>query len=127
MQKISGMLKEHQDLEALIIFSVHAVAFTVLLYVIYLALDVSDAVQAKSTGPNQFFQEMFHKQIKQFQWRLYQMEVEKDSICLLYTSDAADEEDSVDLGGRRIRKKKKTRAREQNDPGVMMNEITPDM
>src|SRR5664280_3747368 len=25
-----------------------------------------------------------------------------DSTCLLYTSDAADEEDSVDLGGRRI-------------------------
>ena len=24
------------------------------------------------------------------------------TICLLYTSDAADEEDSVDLGGRRI-------------------------
>src|SRR5665648_445938 len=35
---------------------------------------------------------------------------EKSSIfkgCLLYTSDAADEEDSVDLGGRRIIKKKK--------------------
>src|SRR5664280_2028081 len=29
------------------------------------------------------------------------------SGCLLYTSDAADEEDSVDLGGRRIIKKKK--------------------
>ena len=28
-------------------------------------------------------------------------------ICLLYTSDAADEEDSVDLGGRRITQKKK--------------------
>ena len=28
-------------------------------------------------------------------------------ICLLYTSDAADEEDSVDFGGRRIIKKKK--------------------
>src|SRR5664280_3594864 len=28
-------------------------------------------------------------------------------VCLLYTSDAADEEDSVDLGGRRIIKKKK--------------------
>src|SRR5665648_1290710 len=28
-------------------------------------------------------------------------------ICLLYTSDAADEEDSVDLGGRRIIQKKK--------------------
>eukprot|EP00658_Telonema_sp_P-2_P059075 TRINITY_DN4776_c0_g1_i1.p1 TRINITY_DN4776_c0_g1~~TRINITY_DN4776_c0_g1_i1.p1 ORF type:complete len:493 (+),score=108.85 TRINITY_DN4776_c0_g1_i1:105-1583(+) len=29
--------------------------------------------------------------------------------CLLYTSDAADEEDSVDLGGRRIIKKKKSK------------------
>src|SRR5665648_1285596 len=28
-------------------------------------------------------------------------------VCLLYTSDAADEEDSVDLGGRSIIKKKK--------------------
>ena len=28
-------------------------------------------------------------------------------ICLLYTSDAADERSSVDLGGRRIIKKKK--------------------
>eukprot|EP00658_Telonema_sp_P-2_P007263 TRINITY_DN12707_c0_g1_i1.p1 TRINITY_DN12707_c0_g1~~TRINITY_DN12707_c0_g1_i1.p1 ORF type:complete len:112 (-),score=32.27 TRINITY_DN12707_c0_g1_i1:71-406(-) len=31
------------------------------------------------------------------------------STCLLYTSDAADEEDSVDLGGRRIIKKKKVK------------------
>src|SRR5665648_1290771 len=31
--------------------------------------------------------------------------------CLLYTSDAADEEDSVDLGGRRIIKKKTTTTR----------------
>ena len=31
----------------------------------------------------------------------------KPWLCLLYTSDAADEEDSVDLGGRRIIKKKK--------------------
>eukprot|EP00658_Telonema_sp_P-2_P067832 TRINITY_DN56768_c0_g1_i2.p1 TRINITY_DN56768_c0_g1~~TRINITY_DN56768_c0_g1_i2.p1 ORF type:complete len:325 (-),score=81.14 TRINITY_DN56768_c0_g1_i2:43-1017(-) len=30
-----------------------------------------------------------------------------NAFCLLYTSDAADEEDSVDLGGRRIIKKKK--------------------
>ena len=28
-------------------------------------------------------------------------------LCLLYTSDAADERSSVDLGGRRIIKKKK--------------------
>ena len=32
----------------------------------------------------------------------------KGRICLLYTSDAADERSSVDLGGRRIIKKKKT-------------------
>ena len=31
--------------------------------------------------------------------------------CLLYTSDAADERSSVDLGGRRIIKKKKSSAR----------------
>ena len=30
-----------------------------------------------------------------------------DQACLLYTSDAADERSSVDLGGRRIIKKKK--------------------
>ena len=32
--------------------------------------------------------------------------------CLLYTSDAADEEDSVDLGGIRILNKKKKKNRE---------------
>ena len=31
------------------------------------------------------------------------------NACLLYTSDAADERSSVDLGGRRIIKKKKIR------------------
>ena len=30
----------------------------------------------------------------------------KGQVCLLYTSDAADERSSVDLGGRRIIKKK---------------------
>ena len=30
-----------------------------------------------------------------------------NDVCLLYTSDAADERSSVDLGGRRIIKKKK--------------------
>eukprot|EP00658_Telonema_sp_P-2_P050634 TRINITY_DN38658_c0_g1_i1.p2 TRINITY_DN38658_c0_g1~~TRINITY_DN38658_c0_g1_i1.p2 ORF type:complete len:100 (-),score=7.30 TRINITY_DN38658_c0_g1_i1:32-331(-) len=34
--------------------------------------------------------------------------------CLLYTSDAADEEDSVDLGGRRIIKKKKKEERDKS-------------
>ena len=32
-----------------------------------------------------------------------------EQSCLLYTSDAADERSSVDLGGRRIIKKKKNR------------------
>ena len=35
------------------------------------------------------------------------------SFCLLYTSDAADERSSVDLGGRRIIKKKNTYKKEE--------------
>ena len=35
----------------------------------------------------------------------------KECNCLLYTSDAADERSSVDLGGRRIIKKKTTKRR----------------
>eukprot|EP00828_Plagiopyla_frontata_P039379 TRINITY_DN5177_c0_g1_i1.p2 TRINITY_DN5177_c0_g1~~TRINITY_DN5177_c0_g1_i1.p2 ORF type:complete len:107 (-),score=31.35 TRINITY_DN5177_c0_g1_i1:7-327(-) len=37
-------------------------------------------------------------------WKLLNKKV---NICLLYTSDAADEEDSVNLGGRRVIQKKK--------------------
>ena len=37
------------------------------------------------------------------------------STCLLYTSDAADERSSVDLGGRRIIKKKKIAAETSRD------------
>ena len=40
---------------------------------------------------------------------LYEICFEQSWNCLLYTSDAADEEDSVDLGGRRIHKKKNKR------------------
>ena len=36
------------------------------------------------------------------------------SICLLYTSDAADERSSVDLGGRRIIKKNKKHKKKKN-------------
>ena len=39
---------------------------------------------------------------------------ELDELCLLYTSDAADERSSVDLGGRRIIKKKKKKDRKKN-------------
>ena len=42
--------------------------------------------------------------------------------CLLYTSDAADERSSVDLGGRRIIKKKKTKQNlEKRDVGTTRN------
>ena len=39
--------------------------------------------------------------------RLYIFDLSRLLSCLLYTSDAADERSSVDLGGRRIIKKKK--------------------
>ena len=42
-------------------------------------------------------------------WAMYLVVAEKQGVdwtCLLYTSDAADERSSVDLGGRRIIKKK---------------------
>ena len=39
-------------------------------------------------------------------------------VCLLYTSDAADERSSVDLGGRRIIKKKKQVAQRGGDREV---------
>src|SRR5678810_966114 len=40
---------------------------------------------------------------KEGTWRTYNLQ--GDLTCLLYTSDAADERSSVDLGGRRIIKK----------------------
>ena len=44
---------------------------------------------------------------KDFRWAQCQMYYHALAcICLLYTSDAADERSSVDLGGRRIIKKK---------------------
>ena len=46
-------------------------------------------------------------------WRMKQMH--RLMICLLYTSDAADERSSVDLGGRRIIKKKNRHNIRQRD------------
>ena len=42
-------------------------------------------------------------------------------ICLLYTSDAADERSSVDLGGRRIIKKKNSRGDREGGGMSMKN------
>ena len=39
-------------------------------------------------------------------WHLGEADYALPNACLLYTSDAADERSSVDLGGRRIIKKK---------------------
>ena len=44
-------------------------------------------------------------------------------FCLLYTSDAADERSSVDLGGRRIIKKKNNKNIEQVG-GVLIRSVT---
>src|SRR5664280_537610 len=45
--------------------------------------------------------ELFHSRLSLSQIRKHRGG-DEDGGCLLYTSDAADEEDSVDLGGRRI-------------------------
>ena len=47
-----------------------------------------------------FLDDLFSDQVAQFRF-------DERGSCLLYTSDAADERSSVDLGGRRIIKKKK--------------------
>ena len=44
-----------------------------------------------------------------------------DQTCLLYTSDAADERSSVDLGGRRIIKKKKRQTTYVEDAETQMH------
>ena len=46
------------------------------------------------------------------------------STCLLYTSDAADERSSVDLGGRRIIKKKRNRSIEGSADAVTTPQTT---
>ena len=44
---------------------------------------------------------------KKIKSRFYRCHPVNGSLCLLYTSDAADERSSVDLGGRRLIKKNK--------------------
>eukprot|EP00828_Plagiopyla_frontata_P020682 TRINITY_DN2650_c0_g1_i3.p2 TRINITY_DN2650_c0_g1~~TRINITY_DN2650_c0_g1_i3.p2 ORF type:complete len:228 (-),score=40.43 TRINITY_DN2650_c0_g1_i3:63-746(-) len=59
--------------------------------------EVNGEREFKGVDQNMLFQEIEEAEIKF---------LEQANSCLLYTSDAADEEDSVDLGGRRIIKKK---------------------
>ena len=51
-----------------------------------------------------------HRSYGQRRHRSSTVRYEDAILCLLYTSDAADERSSVDLGGRRIIKKKKNEA-----------------
>ena len=62
--------------------------------------DVNDLVKLYG---NQ--QEVLKLHIQEFEIFIYP----KYRVCLLYTSDAADDMQCVDLGGRRIIKKEKTR------------------
>src|SRR5674536_130830 len=57
--------------------------------------------------------ELFHPDLGNIK-RFHQIKCFIIKVCLLYTSDAADEEDSVDLGGRRIIKKKKKKKKKKN-------------
>ena len=47
----------------------------------------------------------------------------ENRVCLLYTSDAADERSSVDLGGRRIIKKKKQRSKRMSNKEIHKKKI----
>eukprot|EP00658_Telonema_sp_P-2_P037442 TRINITY_DN26932_c0_g1_i3.p1 TRINITY_DN26932_c0_g1~~TRINITY_DN26932_c0_g1_i3.p1 ORF type:complete len:257 (+),score=55.68 TRINITY_DN26932_c0_g1_i3:207-977(+) len=61
-------------------------------------------------GPNELAVKMFKAKTNWFvglgAYAICRGDMKRFKVCLLYTSDAADEEDSVDLGGRRIIKKK---------------------
>src|SRR5665648_324964 len=56
---------------------------------------------AQTEGERRLSEEEVPVELEKFQVAL-KVAAEQVRDCLLYTSDAADEEDSVDLGGRRI-------------------------
>ena len=69
-------------------------------------LQSAEAIEADiDNDVNYFLVVLGGKNIGYFAWKMENTALHL--ICLLYTSDAADEEDSVDLGGRRFIKKKK--------------------
>ena len=71
-------------------------------------IPASEITRRKSSGPSKTIRSVPIKKDATGCW---------SSACLLYTSDAADERSSVDLGGRRIIKKKNkhTHTWERND------------
>ena len=79
---------------------------------------IRDLVRSRGLGDVYKRQDLGPKMEKELQKAKVEIEKAKaeikeykefvNGLCLLYTSDAADERSSVDLGGRRIIKKKKT-------------------
>ena len=63
----------------------------------------ADGFNVANTLPNQFYLLLAGGALN----AILVPQIVRAKICLLYTSDAADERSSVDLGGRRIIKKKK--------------------
>src|SRR5678816_2112066 len=107
----SGITSETEAVEALIFLVVSSNGFNSLMQcdmmsfsklIRLLTLDYELAYEARSSLSNTSFHHM--KCTIPASWNVF------DNIkiwnCLLYTSDAADERSSVDLGGRRIIKKK---------------------
>ena len=82
MEQVLNIFSQYKNPDGLLKSISHSFVFRVLgLLLIY----VSQVLLARLMGPKAY----------------------GDYTCLLYTSDAADERSSVDLGGRRIIKKKK--------------------
>ena len=65
-------------------------------------------IQRRLENEARFHDVSFTTDLRQKADKFYSI-VTNSRDCLLYTSDAADERSSVDLGGRRIIKKKKKR------------------
>src|SRR5678816_3841928 len=106
----SGITSETEAVEALIFLVVSSNGFNSLMQCdmmsfsklkILLTLEYELAYEARSSLSNTSFHHM--KCTIPASWNVF----DNIKICLLYTSDAADERSSVDLGGRRIIKKKK--------------------
>ena len=81
-------------------------------------------IDSLDRGGSQQRDSLSHQAIEDYVKTIYALAQEESpvSTCLLYTSDAADERSSVDLGGRRIIKKKKHKCNVESDTLDMKKE-----
>ena len=112
----------------LYVFCVSRGGFRLFMFFFFQAEDgIRDLVRSRGLGDVYKRQRMFRQKDQQLElligkglWHSierYSLGGALNQHCLLYTSDAADERSSVDLGGRRIIKKKNKR----RDAGVRGN------